>query len=110
MNEKISIIIPVYQVQEYLPKCIESVLRQTYRNLEIILVDDGSPDQCGTICDSYAKKDARICVIHKKNEGVALARNTGMEHATGQYISFIDSDDWIPRNALPGFIPGHSAI
>lgn len=99
MGEKISIIIPVYNVQEYLPKCIESVLRQTYRNLEIILVDDGSPDHCGKICDSYAKKDARIRVIHKKNEGVAIARNTGMEYATGEYISFIDSDDWIPKNA-----------
>ena len=87
------------KVQEYLPKCIESVLQQTYHNLEIILVDDGSPDKCGKICDAYAKKDERIHVIHKKNEGVANARNTGIEYATGEYISFIDSDDWIAKNA-----------
>lgn len=99
MDEKISIIIPVYKVQEYLPKCIESVLQQTYHNLEIILVDDGSPDNCGKICDAYARKDKRIHVIHKKNEGVAKARNTGIEYATGEYISFIDSDDWIAKNA-----------
>ena len=78
MNEKISVIIPIYKVQEYLPKCIESVLQQTYHNLEIILVDDGSPDKCGKICEAYAKKDNRIRVIHKKNEGVSSARNTGL--------------------------------
>ena len=99
MNEKISVIIPIYNVQEYLPKCIESVLQQTYHNLEIILVDDGSPDKCGKICEAYAKKDNRIRVIHKKNEGVSSARNTGLEYASGEYISFIDSDDWITKNA-----------
>lgn len=99
MKEKISIIIPVYKVEEYLPKCIESVLHQTYPELEIILVDDGSPDRCGKICDHYAKKDARIHVIHKKNEGVARARNDGLEYASGDYVSFIDSDDWIAKNA-----------
>ncbi len=99
MNETISIIIPVYKVEAYLPKCIESILRQTYRDLEIILVDDGSPDRCGEICDQYAGKDERIRVIHKENGGVARARNDGIECATGAYISFIDSDDWIAENA-----------
>ncbi len=99
MNEKISIIIPVYKVELYLPKCLESIINQTYKNLEIILVDDGSPDNCGKICDSYAEKDSRIKVIHKKNAGVARARNDGIEAATGDYISFIDSDDWIAENA-----------
>ncbi len=99
MNEKISIIIPVFKVEEYLPKCIESIIGQTYTNLEIILVDDGSPDKCGAICDEYAKKDSRIRVIHKENAGVAMARNDGIEIATGDYISFIDSDDWIAENA-----------
>jgi glycosyltransferase involved in cell wall biosynthesis len=99
MKEKISIIIPVYKVEAYLAKCIESIINQTYTELEIILVDDGSPDQCGKICDDYAKKDARIHVIHKKNEGVARARNDGLEYASGDYISFIDSDDWIAENA-----------
>ena len=99
MGEKISIIVPVYKVEDYLPKCIESIIHQTYRDLEIILVDDGSPDKCGEICDQYAKEDERIHVIHKKNEGVARARNDGIEYAGGDYISFIDSDDWIAENA-----------
>lgn len=99
MSEKISVIVPVYKVESYLPKCIESIICQTYENLEIILVDDGSPDKCGEICDQYAQKDKRIHVIHKKNEGVACARNDGIECASGDYISFIDSDDWIAENA-----------
>lgn len=99
MGGKISIIVPVYKVEAYLPKCIESIIHQTYRNLEIILVDDGSPDKCGEICDQYAHIDARIHVIHKKNGGVARARNDGIEYANGDYISFIDSDDWIAENA-----------
>lgn len=99
MDEKISIIIPVYKVEQYLAKCLESILHQTYQNLEIILVDDGSPDRCGEICEEYAKKDGRIKVIHKANEGAACARNDGIEAATGEYISFVDSDDWIPENA-----------
>ncbi len=100
MNEMISVIIPVYKVQDYLPKCIESVLQQTYHNLEIILVDDGSPDKCGKICDSYARKDERIRVVHKTNGGLASARNAGLECATGDYVCFIDSDDWITKNAI----------
>lgn len=99
MNEKISIIIPVYKVEDYLKECLDSIVKQTYQNLEIILVDDGSPDKCGEICDMYAEKDSRIKVLHKKNAGVARARNDGIELATGAYISFIDSDDWIAENA-----------
>ncbi len=98
MDEKISIIIPVYKVEEYLPRCLDSIIQQTYKNLEIILVDDGSPDKCGEICDKYAAEDDRIKVIHKENAGVARARNDGIEIATGDYISFIDSDDWIAEN------------
>ncbi len=89
----ISVIVPVYKVEAYLPSCIESLLAQTYENLEIILVDDGSPDSCGEICDAYAKKDARIKVIHKENGGVSSARNAGLEIASGEYVGFIDSDD-----------------
>lgn len=98
-EDKISIIIPVYKVEAYLPKCLDSVLQQTYKNLEIILIDDGSPDESGKICDEYSKKDERIKVIHKENAGVAQARNDGIEAATGAYISFIDSDDWISPRA-----------
>lgn len=98
-KEKISIIIPVYKVEKYLPKCLNSVIHQTYKNLEILLIDDGSPDSCGEICDKFAEKDSRIRVIHKENAGVAMARNDGIEAATGDYISFIDSDDWIAKDA-----------
>ena len=91
----ISIIIPVYKVEIYLEKCIQSVINQTYENLQIILVDDGSPDNCGKICDEYAQKDHRIEVIHKSNGGLSDARNKGLEIAKGEYIGFIDSDDYI---------------
>ena len=91
----ISTIIPVYNVDNYLPKCVDSIINQTYQNLEIILVDDGSLDRCPDICDEYAKKDKRIKVIHKKNGGLSDARNAGLEIAKGEYISFIDSDDYI---------------
>ena len=94
MSELISVIIPVYNVKEYLEKCVDSVLGQTYRNLEIILVDDGSSDGSETICDTYAQKDNRVVVIHKKNEGAAAARNAGLNVAKGKYIGFVDSDDW----------------
>ena len=93
---KISIIVPIYNVEKYIRKCIESIINQTYRNIEIILVDDGSPDNCGKICDEYAKKDSRVKVIHKKNGGLSDARNKGTEVATGEYIMYVDSDDyWI---------------
>ncbi|MGL5989242.1 glycosyltransferase family 2 protein [Cetobacterium sp.] len=92
---KISIIVPVYKVEPYLRKCIDSILAQTFKDFELILVDDGSPDSCGDICDEYAKKDKRIKVIHKKNGGQSSARNAGLDIAEGEYIGFVDSDDWI---------------
>ncbi len=92
---KVSIIVPVYKVERYLDKCISSIVNQTYTNLEIILVDDGSPDQCPQMCDAWAEKDTRIRVIHKENGGLSDARNAGMAVATGEYIAFVDSDDWI---------------
>lgn len=99
-NDLISIVIPIYNVEEYLEKCIESVINQTYRNLEIILVDDGSPDNCGTICEEYKKKDERISVFHKKNGGLSDARNYGKKHAKGKYITFIDSDDYVENDYI----------
>ncbi|HJA50079.1 MAG TPA: glycosyltransferase, partial [Candidatus Fusicatenibacter intestinipullorum] len=92
---KISVIIPVYNVEKYLKRCLDSVINQTYKNLEIILIDDGSTDNSGKICDEYAQKDERIIVIHKENGGVSSARNKGLDICIGDYISFIDSDDWI---------------
>lgn len=94
-NDLISIIVPIYNVEKYLNKCIESILNQTYKNLEIILVDDGSPDNSGKICDEYKKMDSRIIVIHKPNGGLSDARNAGIMLATGKYIGFVDSDDYI---------------
>ena len=98
MGDKISVIVPIYNVEPYLRRCIDSIINQTYENLEIILVDDESPDNCGQICDDYAKKDTRIKVIHKKNGGLSDARNVGLEVCTGDFISFVDSDDWIELN------------
>ena len=95
MDTLISVIIPVYKVENYLEKCIVSVVEQTYRTLEIILVDDGSPDRCGAICDEWEKKDKRIKVIHKSNGGLSDARNYGLDIAQGTYIVFVDSDDWV---------------
>lgn len=94
-REVVSVVIPVYKVENYLERCINSVLNQTYSELEIILVDDGSPDRCPQICDRYAEMDSRIKVIHKANGGVSSARNAGIGAATGAYIAFVDSDDWI---------------
>ncbi len=91
----ISIIVPVYAVEKYLDKCVHSLLNQTYRNLEIFLVDDGSPDNCGKMCDEYAQKEIRIKVIHKKNGGLADARNAAIDVATGEWIVFVDSDDYV---------------
>lgn len=98
MNKIISVIIPVYNVERYLSRCIESVINQTYRDLEIILIDDGSTDSSGTICDDYAQKDSRIIVIHQKNRGLSAARNSGLDIAKGEYIGFVDSDDFISLN------------
>lgn len=92
---KISIVIPVHKVEPYLRKCLDSVISQTYLNMEIILIDDGSPDRCGVICDEYAKKDGRIHVIHQRNQGLSAARNVGLAIASGEYIGFVDSDDWV---------------
>ena len=96
----ISVILPIYNVEAYLPQSVESVLNQTYKDLEIILVDDGSKDCSGSLCDEYAKKDARIKVIHKPNGGLSDARNVGTEAATGDWIFYLDSDDWMELNTL----------
>ena len=93
--DKISVIIPVYNVQDYLEECVNSILAQTYTNLEIILVDDGSKDNSGQLCDAFSKRDSRVKVIHKENGGVSTARNAGIESATGEYIAFVDADDYI---------------
>lgn len=97
MNQDIliSVIVPVYKVEEYLERCVRSIQNQTYRNLEILLVDDGSPDNCGAMCEAFAREDDRIRVIHKKNGGLSSARNAGIDVARGQYFGFVDSDDWI---------------
>jgi len=95
LDYKISVIVPIYKVEAYMEKCVDSILNQSYKNLEIILVNDGSPDNCPKMCDEYAAKDGRIKVVHKKNGGLASARNAGLKVCTGEYISFIDSDDWI---------------
>lgn len=101
MEEKISVVIPVYKVEAYLEECLDSVVNQTYRNLEVILIDDASPDGCGAICDRYAEGDRRIRVVHKEvNGGLAEARNTGMEYATGVFLFFVDSDDWLAEDTL----------
>lgn len=97
---KISIIVPCYKVEQFLPNCIESILCQTYTNWELILVDDGSPDNCGKICDDYAVKDNRIKVVHKQNGGLSSARNAGMKIMTGDYVTFLDSDDFLHKDAL----------
>lgn len=98
--ERISVIIPIYKVEDYLDKCVQSIVNQTYQNLEIILVDDGSPDRCGQMCEDWAGKDSRIKVVHKENGGLSDARNAGLAVATGDLVSFIDSDDWIEPDFL----------
>ena len=96
MNEPlISVIVPVYKVEQYLEKCVDSICNQTYQNLEILLVDDGSPDRCGQICDTLAAQDSRIKVIHKTNGGLSSARNAGLDVMQGEYVGFVDSDDWV---------------
>ncbi|GGW86950.1 glycosyltransferase family 2 protein [Alteromonas halophila] len=96
----VSIIVPVYKVEEYLARCVDSILKQTFGDFELILVDDGSPDACPDMCDAYGQKDSRVRVIHKPNGGLSDARNTGIDVANGNYIMFIDSDDWIHENTL----------
>lgn len=99
-NPLISIIVPVYKVEKYLPACIDSILAQTYKNFELILVDDGSPDNCGEICDKYAQTDNRIKVIHQKNQGVVVARNNALKIVVGKYLTFVDSDDFLVETFL----------
>ncbi len=94
----ISVIVPVYNVEQYLRRCVDSILAQTYSHLEVILVDDGSPDRCGEICDEYAQADPRVHVIHRKNGGLSAARNSGLDFCHGEYIGFVDSDDYIQRD------------
>lgn len=100
----VSIIIPVYGVEKYLDRCVQSVVQQDYENLEIILVDDGSPDQCPKMCDEWARKDSRITVIHKDNGGLASARNAGLDVITGSMVTFVDSDDWIEPNYVSSML------
>jgi len=99
-NPLISVIVPVYKVEPYLRKCVDSIIAQTYTNLEIILVDDGSPDNCGKICDEYAERDERVRVVHKENGGLSDARNAALNIMKGEYVVFVDSDDWI----LPDYV------
>lgn len=107
-NILVSVIVPIYNVEKYLPKCLDSIIHQSYENLEIILVDDGSTDKCPLICDDYAKKDKRIKVIHKNNGGLSDARNVGLEIAKGEYCAFIDSDDYVDTDFIKTLI--NSAI
>ena len=100
MSTTFSIIVPIYKVEKYLNKCIDSILNQTYQDFELILVDDGSPDNCPQICDEYAEKDKRVRVIHKNNAGLVAARNTGIKAAKGEYVCYVDGDDWILDNLL----------
>ncbi len=105
---KVSVIVPVYKVEQYLNKCIESLISQTYQNLEIILIDDGSPDGCPAICDEWAKKDKRIKVVHKQNGGVSSARNEGLRKATGEFVYFCDSDDYVENTLVETLVSGIS--
>ena len=100
MNTKVSVVVPVYKVEKFIDQCVRSIQNQTYNNLEIILVDDGSPDTCPAICDTYAAQDDRIKVIHQENAGLSKAREKGLRQATGEYVAFVDSDDWIEENAI----------
>ena len=97
MKEKISVIVAIYNIEQYLVKCIESLINQTYDNLEIILMDDGSTDASGEICDEYAKMDKRIKVVHQKNQGLSVVRNNGIKMATGKYVILVDGDDFVER-------------
>ena len=96
----ISVIVPVYNVENYLPRCVDSILSQSFTDFELILVDDGSPDNSGKICDEYAEKDNRVRVFHKPNGGVSSARNLGLDNALGEFVTFIDSDDYVGREYL----------
>ena len=100
MEDLISVIVPIYNVESYLEQCIKSIINQTYKNIEIILIDDGSTDKSPKICDKYKQKDSRIIVVHKQNTGVSATRNIGLELSKGKWIAFVDSDDWIEKEYL----------
>ena len=104
----VSIIVPVYKVENYIQKCLDSLKAQTYEQIEVLLVDDGSPDNCPAMCDAWAERDSRIKVVHKENGGLSDARNVGMAAATGEYIAFVDSDDWVDENYLMYLFQGLS--
>ena len=99
-QELVTVVVPIYNVEKYLDRCIQSIVNQTYRNLEILLIDDGSQDNCPAMCDEWAKRDNRIRVIHKENQGLGMARNTGIEYATGEYICYFDSDDYVDTQTI----------
>ena len=105
-NKLVSIVVPVYKVAACLPVCLDSLMSQTYENIEIVCIDDGSPDECPAILDRYAEKDNRIRVVHQKNGGVASARNRGLEEASGEYIAFVDSDDWVDERYIGVLMQG----
>ena len=115
-NPTVSIIVPVYNVEQYLPRCIDSILTQTFTDFELLLIDDGSPDNSGKICDEYAERDTRIRVFHKENGGVSSARNVGIKHATGKYVIFVDSDDYVKTGYIENLLndwqklPNHNGI
>ncbi|MEH7440670.1 glycosyltransferase family 2 protein [Neobacillus drentensis] len=100
MNQIVSVVVPIYKVEKYLSRCVDSILQQTYKNLEIILVNDGSPDNCGIIADQYAKEDKRVKAVHKENGGLSDARNYGMRYVTGEFTLFVDSDDWLEQKMI----------
>lgn len=102
--QKVSVVVPIYKVEKYIHRCIDSIINQTYSNLEIILVDDGSPDNCGEIIEEYANSDSRIIIIHKKNGGLSDARNNGMEYVTGEFTLFVDSDDWLDTKMIEDMV------
>lgn len=104
MKNLVTVVVPVYQVEKYIEKCIQSLLKQTYSKIEIIIVDDGSSDSSGSICDNIARRDSRVIVIHKANEGVAVARNVGISKAKGKYICFVDSDDYVKADYIEKFV------
>lgn len=103
---KISVVVPVYKVEAYLDQCVQSLLKQTFQDFELLLVDDGSPDRCGEMCDGYAAQDSRIRVIHQSNAGLSCARNAGIRQAQGDYITFVDSDDWVTEDYLSYLLSG----
>jgi len=104
MSQKVSVVVPVYKVEKYINRCVDSILNQTYKNLQVILVDDGSPDNCGRIIDYYAGKDSRVIAVHKKNGGLSDARNCGMQYVTGQFTMFVDSDDWLEGEMIESMV------